>query len=114
MTSRPSSAWSRRWARRGTGSVRSTTACSSLTSAKAPSDFPATSARIRARRTSGSSTAIGSSSWRRRSRMATSDEKREIEEFLYREAHLLDEHRLDEWLGLFTDDVRYLIPLREH
>src|SRR5436309_8044263 len=46
--------------------------------------------------------------------MATSDEKREIEEFLYREAHLLDEHRLDEWLDLFTDDVEYVVPLREH
>jgi len=46
--------------------------------------------------------------------MATPDEKREIEELLYREAHLLDEHRHDEWLGLFTDDVRYVIPLREH
>ncbi len=46
--------------------------------------------------------------------MATLEQKREIEDFLYREAYLLDEHRFDEWLDLFTDDVEYLIPLREH
>ncbi|HLY66706.1 MAG TPA: aromatic-ring-hydroxylating dioxygenase subunit beta [Chloroflexota bacterium] len=46
--------------------------------------------------------------------MATWEQKREIEEFLYREAYLLDDHRLDEWLALFTDDVEYLVPLREH
>jgi 3-phenylpropionate/cinnamic acid dioxygenase small subunit len=42
------------------------------------------------------------------------EQKREIEELLHREAHLLDEQRFDEWLDLFTDDVEYLIPLREH
>jgi 3-phenylpropionate/cinnamic acid dioxygenase small subunit len=36
----------------------------------------------------------------------------EIEQFLYREAWLLDHGRLDEWLGLFTDDATYWIPLR--
>jgi len=46
--------------------------------------------------------------------VATWEQKREIEEFLYREAYLLDEHRLDEWLALLTDDVEYLVPLREH
>src|SRR6266545_1342045 len=35
----------------------------------------------------------------------------EIEQFLYREAWLLDHGRLDEWLGLFTDDATYWIPL---
>jgi 3-phenylpropionate/cinnamic acid dioxygenase small subunit len=35
----------------------------------------------------------------------------EIERFLYREAWLLDHGRLDEWLGLFTDDATYWIPL---
>ena len=34
----------------------------------------------------------------------------EIEEFLYYEAALLDEWRLDEWLTLFTDDATYVIP----
>src|SRR5437762_4025177 len=32
---------------------------------------------------------------------------REVEQFLYREARLLDERRFREWLTLFTDDVRY-------
>ena len=36
---------------------------------------------------------------------------REIEEFLYREADLLDERRYEEWLELLTDDVRYWMPL---
>ena len=33
-----------------------------------------------------------------------------VEEFLYYEAALLDEWRLDEWVALFTDDARYLVP----
>jgi dibenzofuran dioxygenase beta subunit len=37
----------------------------------------------------------------------------EIEQFLYREARLLDEQRFEEWLGLFTEDTRYWIPIRE-
>src|SRR5262245_40277063 len=32
---------------------------------------------------------------------------REVEQFLYREARLLDERRFHEWLELFTEDVRY-------
>ncbi len=32
---------------------------------------------------------------------------REVEQFLYREARLLDERRFDEWLQLFTDDLHY-------
>ena len=31
----------------------------------------------------------------------------EVEQFLYREARLLDERCFHEWLELFTDDVRY-------
>src|SRR5438067_4231552 len=34
----------------------------------------------------------------------------EVEDFLYYEAALLDEWRLDEWLALFTDDARYVVP----
>lgn len=34
----------------------------------------------------------------------------QIEDFLYREAELLDDWRLDEWLELLTDDARYLVP----
>ena len=32
---------------------------------------------------------------------------RDVEQFLFREARLLDERRFHEWLELFTDDVRY-------
>jgi p-cumate 2,3-dioxygenase beta subunit len=34
----------------------------------------------------------------------------EVEDFLYFEAQLLDEWRLDEWLALLTDDARYRVP----
>ena len=37
---------------------------------------------------------------------------REVEQFLYREARLLDERRFHQWLELFTDDVRYWMPVR--
>src|SRR5690606_27020575 len=33
-----------------------------------------------------------------------------VEDFLYHEAALLDEWRLDEWLALLTEDCRYLVP----
>jgi 3-phenylpropionate/cinnamic acid dioxygenase small subunit len=38
--------------------------------------------------------------------------KFEVEEFLFREASLLDERRLDEWLALATDDIHYWMPIR--
>ncbi len=34
----------------------------------------------------------------------------EVEDLLYEEAALLDAWRLDEWLGLLTDDARYHVP----
>jgi 3-phenylpropionate/cinnamic acid dioxygenase small subunit len=37
----------------------------------------------------------------------------EVEQFLYYEAHLLDERRFEDWLGLFTADARYLVRYRE-
>jgi 3-phenylpropionate/cinnamic acid dioxygenase small subunit len=40
------------------------------------------------------------------------DLKCEVEDFLFAEAELLDDRRYDEWLALFTDDVRYWMPLR--
>jgi 3-phenylpropionate/cinnamic acid dioxygenase small subunit len=46
--------------------------------------------------------------------MMTWEQKKEIEELLHLEAALLDEHRFDDWLALFTDDAEYLVPLREH
>jgi p-cumate 2,3-dioxygenase beta subunit len=36
--------------------------------------------------------------------------RQQVEDFLYREAALLDEWRLDEWLELLTDDATYQIP----
>jgi 3-phenylpropionate/cinnamic acid dioxygenase small subunit len=40
--------------------------------------------------------------------------RQEIEDFLYREADLLDERRYDDWLALLADDVRYWMPLRRN
>jgi len=34
-----------------------------------------------------------------------------VEEFLYHEARLLDTHRLEAWLDLFTEDATYWLPL---
>ena len=39
---------------------------------------------------------------------------REVEQFLYREARLLDERRFHEWLELFTDGVRYWMAGRRN
>jgi p-cumate 2,3-dioxygenase subunit beta len=36
--------------------------------------------------------------------------RQEIEDLLYKEAALLDEWRLEEWLGLLTDDATYQVP----
>ena len=33
-----------------------------------------------------------------------------VEEFLVEEAALLDDWRLDDWLALFTEDARYVVP----
>ena len=34
----------------------------------------------------------------------------EIEDFLFHEADLLDNWRLDEWLSLMTEDAAYFVP----
>src|SRR5215218_6213063 len=39
--------------------------------------------------------------------MRNEDLVREVEQFLYREARLLDDRRFREWLTLFTDDISY-------
>ena len=39
---------------------------------------------------------------------------RQVEQFLYREARLLDSRQFHQWLELFTDDVRYWAPLRSN
>ena len=41
------------------------------------------------------------------------DVTREIEEFFYAEADLLDERRFEDWLELLTDDVRYVVPVQQ-
>jgi p-cumate 2,3-dioxygenase beta subunit len=38
----------------------------------------------------------------------------EVEDFLYREAALLDEWKLEEWLGLLTEDAAYYVPPNDH
>jgi 3-phenylpropionate/cinnamic acid dioxygenase small subunit len=40
--------------------------------------------------------------------------KQEVEEFLFREAELLDERRYEEWLDLFTEDTHYWMPIRRN
>ena len=46
--------------------------------------------------------------------MRNEDVLREVEQFLYREARLLDERRFHEWLELFTDDVHYWMAGRRN
>jgi 3-phenylpropionate/cinnamic acid dioxygenase small subunit len=38
------------------------------------------------------------------------DVLRSVEQFLYREARLCDEHRFAEWEALWTDDATYWVP----
>ena len=40
------------------------------------------------------------------------DLQHEIEQFLFYEGSLLDDHQLDEWLGLLANDIRYFMPIR--
>ena len=40
--------------------------------------------------------------------------KAEVEEFLYREADLLDRRRFTEWLDLLAEDITYFMPLRQN
>ena len=39
---------------------------------------------------------------------------REIEEFYYREAELLDERRYSDWVELIADDIHYFMPIRRN
>jgi 3-phenylpropionate/cinnamic acid dioxygenase small subunit len=41
---------------------------------------------------------------------AAAVDRAEIEAFIYREARFADEHRYDEWAGLWTDDAIYWVP----
>jgi 3-phenylpropionate/cinnamic acid dioxygenase small subunit len=38
----------------------------------------------------------------------------EIEDFLYREADLLDQRRFEDWLELLADDIVYFMPMRRN
>ena len=40
--------------------------------------------------------------------------EREIEQFLYMEAELLDERRFSEWIELIADDIHYHMPIRRN
>jgi 3-phenylpropionate/cinnamic acid dioxygenase small subunit len=40
-------------------------------------------------------------------------DRHKVENFLYREARLMDEHAYDEWLALWTDDALYWVPCNE-
>jgi p-cumate 2,3-dioxygenase beta subunit len=40
----------------------------------------------------------------------TMPSRSEVEDFLFHEAALLDEWRLDDWLGLLTEDASYRVP----
>ena len=42
--------------------------------------------------------------------MTQTIDRQQVEDFLYLEAELLDDWRLEDWLALFTDDCRYLVP----
>jgi len=46
--------------------------------------------------------------------MRNEDLIREVEQFLYREARLLDDRRFHDWLQLFADDVRYFMASRSN
>ena len=39
--------------------------------------------------------------------------QRAVEQFLYRQADILDDRRWDDWLGLFTEDGHYWMPVSE-
>ncbi len=39
---------------------------------------------------------------------------RQVEQFLYREARLLDDRHLHQWLELLTDDIKYWMPIRSN
>jgi p-cumate 2,3-dioxygenase beta subunit len=40
--------------------------------------------------------------------------RQEVEDLLYLEAALLDEWRVDDWLSLWTDDARYIVPTNDN
>jgi 3-phenylpropionate/cinnamic acid dioxygenase small subunit len=47
-------------------------------------------------------------------RLAYLDLKREVEDFFFHEADLLDEREYDQWLELLTEDIVYWMPMRKN
>jgi 3-phenylpropionate/cinnamic acid dioxygenase small subunit len=47
-------------------------------------------------------------------RLAYLDLMREVEDFFYAEADLLDEREYDKWLDLLTEDIVYWMPMRKN
>ena len=47
-------------------------------------------------------------------RLAYLDLMREVEDFFYLEADLLDEREYDQWLDLLTEDIVYWMPMRKN
>jgi len=39
---------------------------------------------------------------------------KELEEFLYREAHTIDSREFEAWLDFFAEDIRYWVPIRKN
>lgn len=44
--------------------------------------------------------------------LSPADRHRSVEDFLFREAEILDDRRFHDWLDLLTDDVTYRMPTR--
>ena len=42
------------------------------------------------------------------------DTIREVEQFLYREARMLDDRKFHEWLEILANDIRYWMPVRSN
>ena len=40
--------------------------------------------------------------------------QQQVEQFLYKEARLLDQRKLDEWLDLLAEDLTYWMPMRRN
>lgn len=40
--------------------------------------------------------------------------RQDVEDFLYREADLLDQRRFADWLALLADDISYFMPIRRN
>ncbi|MGD9883662.1 MAG: aromatic-ring-hydroxylating dioxygenase subunit beta [Reyranella sp.] len=45
--------------------------------------------------------------------MSASPSNQQLIDFVVREARLLDQHRLEDWLDLFTEDGHYWMPLEQ-